>query len=521
MYKFAFIAITTLAIFLRTINLSEVPKSLSMDEVTFGYAAFSVQKTLHDETGNFLPLTFRGMGDYKPPVDVYLKIPFIFFFGLNETSVRLPGALLGGLSVPLLVLILRRLNFQNNPSLFGGFWLAISHWHVIYSRAGYEAVTALFFLLLAIYSFLSWTKKQSTLMFGISFAAFSLSVWSYHAERVYVPLFFATLIYFHPSNFKKFILKTPKLKLGILAILFLTLSLPFIYSIANGHEVLKRGQDLLFVKEIEREKDLYVLLHQFAKQYLAYFDPKFVFWSGLGLTPIDLQDIGILYLSDLPILIFGVVFLIKSKNKYLKLITLLLLLLGPLPGAFTRGLPSPVRILLWVPLFGIVMAAGLRALSKSKYKFIYPISLTLNVLYFLDIYLYQFPRYNADLWHYGYKEVSEYVCANQRSYDKIIITDKYGIEFPKINTIPHYYILFHCKVDPAHYQKNPELEGIELRQPQWLVDSKLENTLLVGSPWDFPESFDEHKIMSKLYFPNGKPAFYFVETGNETIQKAQ
>ena len=67
---------------------------LLWDEAALGYNAYSIIQTGRDEYGQFLPLIFKSFGDYKPGFYVYLTIPFIKIFGLNEISVRFPSILL-------------------------------------------------------------------------------------------------------------------------------------------------------------------------------------------------------------------------------------------------------------------------------------------------------------------------------------------------------------------------------------------------------------------------------------------
>ena len=105
-----------------------------------------------------------------------------------------------------------------------------------------------------------------------------------------------------------------------------------------------------------------------------------------------------------------------------------------------------------------------------------------------------------------------YFCENHEKYKKVVITDKYGIELPNIKTIPHYYLLFYCKIDPANYLVDHKIYNVEIRQPQWRIDRKEKGVLLIGSRWDFPEGFPEDKIIKTIKFPNGKDAFYMVET---------
>ena len=76
--------IVFLGFILRIYQVNQIPPSLSWDEVSIGYNAYSILKTGMDEHGRFLPYdTFVGYGDYKPPLPVYLTVPFVAAFGLN------------------------------------------------------------------------------------------------------------------------------------------------------------------------------------------------------------------------------------------------------------------------------------------------------------------------------------------------------------------------------------------------------------------------------------------------------
>ena len=94
--------ITILAAILRLYQLGKIPLSLEWDEVALGYDAYSILKTGRDQFGQFLPVTFRSLDDYKPPLYEYLTVPSVFLFGLNAFSTRLPSALIGIATVYLL-----------------------------------------------------------------------------------------------------------------------------------------------------------------------------------------------------------------------------------------------------------------------------------------------------------------------------------------------------------------------------------------------------------------------------------
>ncbi|MDO8609647.1 MAG: hypothetical protein Q7R95_03800, partial [bacterium] len=103
MNRYIFIIILILTIlggFLRFYGITKNPVSLSIDEVAFGYNAYSILKTGRDEYGKFLPLSFKSTGDYKNPVPIYSMVPSIAIFGLNEFGSRFPTALIATLSIP-------------------------------------------------------------------------------------------------------------------------------------------------------------------------------------------------------------------------------------------------------------------------------------------------------------------------------------------------------------------------------------------------------------------------------------
>ena len=155
--------IFVLAVLLRFLYIDTIPNNLTMDEVNNGYTAYSLLKTGHDEWGNFLPFSFRSVGDYKPPILIYLTVPSIALFGLNEFSVRFPVALASLFSLLFTFLLSKKFLFAKQPlwfHLFVLFLFATSPWHIIFSRSGYEAVVALLFFLINILLLLQFIKEK-------------------------------------------------------------------------------------------------------------------------------------------------------------------------------------------------------------------------------------------------------------------------------------------------------------------------------------------------------------------------
>jgi 4-amino-4-deoxy-L-arabinose transferase-like glycosyltransferase len=148
------IAIIILAAVLRLVVLDKYPVGINSDEAALGYNAYSIIKTGKDEYGEFLPMAFKSFGDYKPGLYVYFTIPFVALLGLNEWAVRLPSALLGIGTVYLIFLLSQRLFNSRGVSLLASLMLAISPWHLHFSRGGWETNAATFGIVLGVWGWL-------------------------------------------------------------------------------------------------------------------------------------------------------------------------------------------------------------------------------------------------------------------------------------------------------------------------------------------------------------------------------
>ena len=192
-----FVFILVLAIFLRFWNLAKVPPSPDWDEATIGWNAYSILKTGKDEYGVKFPLTFRSFDDYKPPLYFYLTIPPIIIFGVNLLAVRLASAIFGVIGVIGVYFLIKILFKKENLALLSMFFMAISPWHLQFSRIAFEANVALAWEILGTVFFLKAMEKKKFLLF-FSALFFGLALYTYHSARVFVPfiVFLLTITYF-------------------------------------------------------------------------------------------------------------------------------------------------------------------------------------------------------------------------------------------------------------------------------------------------------------------------------------
>src|SRR3989339_1253223 len=150
------ILIVLIASVLRLWQLGNVPASPDWDEAALGYNAYSIMQTGKDEYGKSFPIILRSFDDYKPALYTYFIIPFIKLFDLNIVSVRLPSAIFGILTVLatyfLVTELFKKWEMGNGKmvSLLTSFLLAISPWHIQFSRIAFEANVSLMFTLAGI-----------------------------------------------------------------------------------------------------------------------------------------------------------------------------------------------------------------------------------------------------------------------------------------------------------------------------------------------------------------------------------
>src|SRR3989344_230406 len=538
------ICIVLIGFVLRFYRLGENPPGLNWDEASLGYNAYAILKTGADEYGTQTPLSIRSFDDYKPPLYVYLTVPSVALFGLNAFSVRFVSALLGSLAVVVMYFLTKEItNYELRvtsylPLLTAGL-LAISPWHLQFSRAAYEGNMGLFFFMLGTYLFL-YTLRTGR-RYILSGIVFSLTLYSYHSFRLITPIFLVTvsLIFFRK------ILKEKK-KYAAMIIIVCSAIIPVFISffsnagtgsrlsmvtIFTGHDVLAPSIDRMqydqeqgypFSETFHNRRIVYLLAA--SKAYLDHFDPRYLFIFGDGGKQHHAVDFGMLYLIDVVFLVVGSVFA-TSKITRRGLVLFAMLLIAPIASAITTGTPHPVRAIAMAPAFHILTAIGIMVvvyqimLLKNKRWSRILISLIIllyagNMTYYFHQYYVHTPIVYGDFWQAGHKELFTKLKSIEDNYDSIIVTYHYDQ--------PYIFYLFYNRIDPYWYQKQWDVMGTgeidrmyrkigkyEFRPLDWNQDKQISNTLIVGAPSEIPKDIPYY---GKILFPNGETAFILVKT---------
>ncbi|MFH1864019.1 MAG: glycosyltransferase family 39 protein [bacterium] len=197
--------IVLISILTRFVKLSKYPPAITWDEAAVGYNAYTILHWGKDEWGKILPLTFKSFGDDKNPVHVYLTVPFIGIFGLNEFATRAPSALFGVLNVVVIFFLARVMFKSNTVALIAALFLSVSPFNIQFSRFNHELNFAIFFFIAGVYFFYKGLKTNKRLII-ISFLLLGFDLLTYQSAKVVTPVLVLLLIVL---NFKKLV-KTKK-----------------------------------------------------------------------------------------------------------------------------------------------------------------------------------------------------------------------------------------------------------------------------------------------------------------------
>jgi hypothetical protein len=132
-----FISILLLGIFARAWEIRSLPPGLNEDEASSAVDASSLYRFGVDRNGVSYPVYMISWGSGQNAFNAYAMIPFIALGGLSPFTIRLPALLAGILALPLVYLIGKR-TAGEDFGLAAMFLLAISPWHILASRWGFE-----------------------------------------------------------------------------------------------------------------------------------------------------------------------------------------------------------------------------------------------------------------------------------------------------------------------------------------------------------------------------------------------
>lgn len=557
--KIIIISIILLAFILRFWNLGNYP-ALNADEASNAYDAYSLIETGMDQHGRSWPITFQSFNDYKPGLYVYLDIPFIKLMGLTPLAARIPGALTGVLTVFVLYLLVEKL-FKNKQftvhrslSTIASFFLAISPWHIHFSRGGWEVNIATFFICLGVLYFVKFIKRPNVPNIVLCTLYLVLSMYAYHAARVIVPLLGLSVLLicwkdvFTKSNTKKIIYGVI---FGILIMmpLLLDLASPGALSRVSGVGLFADHGPINRINEQRGEHGnlnsyLGKVLHNkfvnyslaFTNNYLTHFNGEFLFMSGDSIQRNKVPETGEMYLFDMLFLMFGFIYI--ARNYFLNpksysagassayLLILSWFFIAPIASALTFQSPNALRSNNMVIPLVIISSLGfieiIKWLNGQRVKWfkilgflVLGVLIVWNFCRYLNMYYLHMSKQYPYSSQYGVQELVKYLDENGSQYSDIYITNRYDQ--------PYALFLFFQKYSPQKFQFRHTLTSRDEFGFSTVSDfdkyhfsaidfesfkNNYPNSLIVGTPEEIPQTAN---IIKRIYGTNGFEYFDIVE----------
>lgn len=513
-------------------SLSDNHIGFFRDEAALGLNAWSIYKTGADEYGQKFPIVFRSFEVFFMPLYVYLSVPIMAIFGLSEFSTRFLSTASGVLLIFLAYLIAKQIFSSERVAILSAIVVAFSPWAIFYSRGAFEGNLALLFFTTGFYFWLRFENKGKIQDFSISLIIFVLSMYSYQAPRLVVPIFLILAVLSHRGWTKKWKIWTYGIVLA--SVLYLPIALlsltPAGYHRAIGVSIFSNSQGLPgFSKDLGQWQNLYIIPREIASLFLHYFSPYNLFQEADYNKQRIIEGFSAFYIWQLPILVLGL--WTFFKGKYNKKTFLIWLLIAPIPASLTLDPFHTYRaLLLFVPLciligLGFENLLKINRISLKIIITIFVIAWSVSVTYFLFSFFIQTPVFRWKEWDFGYRQIAEFIKTQPNNL-QILIDDP--------NTESYIHLLFYQALPLTDYQKASEdfpkgfyynsvtklrpqkIGRLEIRKVDWSKERGNKNTLFIfSSAHMFPSEFSgdpKLKLEKTITAPSGEAAFYIIRS---------
>lgn len=351
------IIILGVAAFFRFYKLDAIPPGFYPDIAINGNEAI---QSLQDSRFKL----FYPENNGREGLMIWLIAKSFLLLGVSLLAIKITAACIGLLTVLGLYLLAREMFEKNGEfiALLSSFFLAVSFWHVNFSRIGFRTILVPFVLVFAFYFFVRGFKTKrvyNLVLVGIFFGA---GFYTYTGFRIAVLLLFAALfgwlLYYLKANLK---IKYAKMAAITLVAIFIV-SLPIgVYFALNFQDFLGRaGQTSVFSAPnhlLAFGKSLALHLGMFnfygdANWRHNYAGSPQLFWP-----------VGFLFIAGLFFSFNRLFTLAKERdyglefNSYLLLIFWFFVML--MPGILTQeGIPHALRTLGVIPAIMIISGIG-------------------------------------------------------------------------------------------------------------------------------------------------------------------
>ncbi|MEK7657862.1 MAG: glycosyltransferase family 39 protein [Patescibacteria group bacterium] len=352
--------IIIIASFLRLYNIAELPPGLYPDEAMNGNNALEALSP----DGHFK--WFYPENNGREGLFINIQALSIYIFGNEPWALRGVSAIFGILTVLSIYLLTKELfsyeitklyeNTKIKIALLSSFFLAVSFWHINFSRIGFRAIMAPFFITFALYFLFRALNKNYSLGSGmLAGLFFGLGFHSYIAFRglpILILIIFAIDWFKNPSRRKSLV----KIFIWAAAIFLIAFAPLSYYFIENPKDFMGRTAQVSIFSSPAPLKDLTLNIIKTAGMF--NFSGDYNWRHNYASKPELLLPVGILFLTGI---ILGIIKFFTNNSNEKKLFGILFAWLSAaaLPVVVSNeGLPHALRAILMAPAIFILAGFG-------------------------------------------------------------------------------------------------------------------------------------------------------------------
>lgn len=188
--------ILVIAGFFRFYRITSIPPGLYPDEAMNGNNAIQALETNHYKV-------FYPENNGREGLFINLQAQSLRFFGNKPWALRIVSGIFGVLTVWGTYFLATRL-FNWQIGAFSSFFLAISFWHTLFSRIGFRAIMAPFFMVWGLYFLWRGLSSSKFRYFAVSGIFWGLGFYTYIAFRAMPLVLILTLLTYWATIKKDF-----------------------------------------------------------------------------------------------------------------------------------------------------------------------------------------------------------------------------------------------------------------------------------------------------------------------------
>jgi len=335
-------------------RLDYAPIYLTHDEVNFSLQAISIAQTGRDLNGRWFPVYFSEpeFTAGRDPMMIYVTALALTVLPLSDAAVRAPTALVGVVTVVLLLILWSKISSRSWMPIVAAMCLLCAPGWFIHSRLALSVIYPLPFVVMWLLAIREYERQPRPIWLFAGCASLGLGIYGYLAGLVMMPIYVAMTVWLARAW------RSPRLLLAIaggFSVVLLPIALWHVFHPERYAELMHAYR----MDVPQQAGPLPLISIAGARTRLGawwqYFNPDFLFLAGDTSMTNSTRTAGLFPAAFAVLLPVGMMRLVKGSR--FERIVLVGLLTGPLAAIATGTLDLNRYRALFVLPFGALVAA--------------------------------------------------------------------------------------------------------------------------------------------------------------------